>query len=128
MSTFFGARLKKAREDAGLTQQQLADKLGVSQSTINTAEKKGNSFRKTELAAKILGVSSFWLSTGQGTRTLTDDSTVPKSTTDTASWPFESVDFARWQALTERQKGAVEMLINDALDKIQWNKGTTDDR
>ena len=34
-------------------------------------------------------------------------------------WPFEEVDLARWDRLTERQKGQVEKVMNDELDRIE---------
>lgn len=39
-----------------------------------------------------------------------------------AGWPFEDVDFERWDRLTERQKGHVEKAINAELDRIEAEK------
>ena len=36
-----------------------------------------------------------------------------------SQWPFESVPFARFDGLTERQKGVVEQAMLDAMDKVQ---------
>jgi len=66
MATEFGKRLKAAREHAGLTQQQLAEKAQIAQSTIASAEMKGAGSRKTVQIAAVCGVSSHWLATGEG--------------------------------------------------------------
>ena len=36
-----------------------------------------------------------------------------------SGWPFEEVDFERWERLSERQKGLVERAVNDELDRIE---------
>ncbi|HWA00294.1 MAG TPA: helix-turn-helix transcriptional regulator [Caulobacterales bacterium] len=54
----FGVRLKEVRVNAGLTQQELADRIGVSRKTINTVE-NGVFIPSTLLAlrlAETLGV------------------------------------------------------------------------
>jgi putative transcriptional regulator len=51
----FGNRLAKLRKERGLTQQQLADKVGASRQTIVAIE-KGNYSPSLELAFKIAGV------------------------------------------------------------------------
>lgn len=35
------------------------------------------------------------------------------------AWPFEDVDVARWERLTERQKGRVEAAMNAELARIE---------
>lgn len=37
----------------------------------------------------------------------------------TQAWPFEDVDVARWERLTERQKGRVEAAMNAELARIE---------
>ena len=66
MSTDFGKRLVAAREHAGLTQQQLAAAVQISQSTLATAEKKGHGSRKCPQLAQACGVNPNWLATGEG--------------------------------------------------------------
>ena len=60
-------RLKFSRERAGLTQQQVAEKTGMSQPTYFKVE-KGITKRTTYLTelANLFGVSPTWLATGQG--------------------------------------------------------------
>ena len=36
-----------------------------------------------------------------------------------SGWPFEGVDFERWDRLSERQKGRIEKAVNDELDRIE---------
>lgn len=62
-----GERVREARKEAGITQQQLADKVGVSQPALSELE-NGDSYGTTRLAAiaSVLGVSALWLETGRG--------------------------------------------------------------
>lgn len=45
----FGAKLKQLREDRGLTQTELADKLGVTLKTISNYETKGTRPRTQDM-------------------------------------------------------------------------------
>lgn len=47
---------------------------------------------------------------------------IPHLFLEGVAWPFENVDFERWEALTERQKGVVEHAINAALDAIEADR------
>lgn len=58
-------RLKTARKNMGLTQVQLAEKVGVSQNTIQKVEKGGDTKYINQLA-KALGVNPEWLQFGVG--------------------------------------------------------------
>ena len=62
-----GKRVREARKEAGLTQKQLADKVGVSQAALSELE-NGDSYGTTRLAAmaSVLNVSALWLETGRG--------------------------------------------------------------
>lgn len=61
--TPFGERLAAAREQAGLTQAQLADKLGTTQGAVTHWERMPVSLRPEQLAAlaDALGVSTDFL-------------------------------------------------------------------
>ncbi len=63
----FGDRLRHARLEAGLSQRALANKVGLSQSTISDAE-NGEHAGSTSTAglAEALGVSPLWLAEGRG--------------------------------------------------------------
>ncbi|WP_291585828.1 XRE family transcriptional regulator [Comamonas sp. UBA7528] len=66
MNTDFGKRLKEARKHAGLTQQQLAKKVGIGQSTIAELEKSGQGSSHVPAIAAHLRVSPLWLANGTG--------------------------------------------------------------
>lgn len=64
----FGDRLTAAREAAGLSQRELAERLGVREKTVaawenDMAEPRGN---RVQMLAGMLGVSLMWLLTGEG--------------------------------------------------------------
>lgn len=64
-------RMKAARKIAGLTQTELADKVGIAQTAISQLE-SGKTHRSTYLSqiARACGVSAYWLETGQGEQML----------------------------------------------------------
>ena len=66
MNTPYGKRLRLAREHANLTQGELSAKTGISQSTISTAERLGNSSTDTVAYAQACGVNPIWLASGEG--------------------------------------------------------------
>ncbi|MBZ4211568.1 MAG: helix-turn-helix domain-containing protein [Rhodoferax sp.] len=66
MTTEYGKRLREARKYAKLTQEGLASKTGIPQSTISTAERKGNGSAETPVYALACNVDSYWLGTGKG--------------------------------------------------------------
>lgn len=66
-SPSFGDRLRTAREAAGLTQSQLAQRVGVTQGQISKLElgERDESTKTAEIAHEC-GVSAYWLATGRG--------------------------------------------------------------
>lgn len=64
----FGDRLAAARESLGLTQSQLASRLGVRLGTVQNWESDRSEPRanKLQMLAGLLNVSIVWLLTGQG--------------------------------------------------------------
>lgn len=64
----FGDRLAAARDGAGLSQRDLADRLGVKTSTIAAWEddRKEPRANRLSMLSGILGISLSWLMTGQG--------------------------------------------------------------
>jgi transcriptional regulator with XRE-family HTH domain len=62
--TEFGQRLRDARERAGLTQEQVADSVGIRQSTLADLERKGTRSGYIAQLATLYGVSAHWLATG----------------------------------------------------------------
>jgi len=63
-----GDRLNAGREDAGLSQKQLAEMIGVKTSVIKGWENDTNEPRanRLQMLAGVLGVSVGWLITGEG--------------------------------------------------------------
>jgi phage repressor protein C with HTH and peptisase S24 domain len=60
-------RVKAARKYAGLTQGELAEKIGIKQASISDLERgKSASSSYTASIARACGVSPYWLETGQG--------------------------------------------------------------
>lgn len=101
----FGDRLMAARETAGLTQTDLATKLGVRQTTLaawenDGAEPRGN---RLQMLAGMLNVSMRWLMTGVG-EDLAEPGT-PQAMTTPAKVAL--ADLARIRG--EMRKLAVEM-------------------
>ncbi|MBF0109322.1 MAG: helix-turn-helix domain-containing protein [Magnetococcales bacterium] len=67
MNSTLNERIKLARKHAGLTQKELADKVGISQTAIHKLEGGGSrSSRKTIAIALTCGVDPIWLDTGRG--------------------------------------------------------------
>ncbi|QBY00040.1 helix-turn-helix domain-containing protein [Rhodophyticola sp. CCM32] len=64
----FGDRLAGAREAAGLSQNELARRLGIKPKTVKGWENDQNEPRanKLQMVAGLLNVSIMWLLTGQG--------------------------------------------------------------
>ena len=64
----FGDRLAAAREQSGMTQAQLARRLGIKPSTLRGWEEDVSEPRANRLSmiAGLLGVSIVWLLTGEG--------------------------------------------------------------
>ena len=62
-----GNRVRKARKDKGMSQIELATKVGISQSALSELE-NGESVSTTKIAsfASALGVSALWLESGKG--------------------------------------------------------------
>lgn len=67
-SATFGDRLAAAREHAGLSQQELAEQLGVKTGTIISWEddRKEPRANRLSMLSGLLGVSLTWLMTGGG--------------------------------------------------------------
>lgn len=64
----FSERLKIAMKNFKMTQEELAQKIGLSRGAINNVMRKKNflEFNSAAKAAKILGVSLDWLAYGDG--------------------------------------------------------------
>lgn len=67
-ATTFGDRLSGAREEAGMTQEEFAERLGVKVKTLKSWEDDLSEPRANKLSmmAGMLNVSLSWLLTGEG--------------------------------------------------------------
>jgi transcriptional regulator with XRE-family HTH domain len=62
-----GERVRQARKEKGMTQGDLASKVGIRQPTLSELEKgESNSTAHIAKLAAALGVSALWLETGRG--------------------------------------------------------------
>lgn len=67
MNDTFGERIKQARKHADLTQKELADKTGISQTAVHKLEcGRSASSRRAVTIALTCGVDPIWLDTGRG--------------------------------------------------------------
>lgn len=67
MTSTLGERIQQARKHAGLTQKELADKVGISQTAIHKLEcGRSKLSRKTVAIALTCGVDPIWLDIGRG--------------------------------------------------------------
>ena len=66
MRSDFGKRLFDARKHAGLTQEELCKRAGMSQANYQKLEKVGKGTSYTVSIAKVTGVSAEWLASGTG--------------------------------------------------------------
>ncbi|HAT49107.1 MAG TPA: hypothetical protein DCS88_02080 [Alphaproteobacteria bacterium] len=75
MTSTLSERIKLARKHAGITQKELALKVGISQTAIHKLEGGGSrSSRKTIAIALTCGVDPIWLDTGRGDMALSGTS------------------------------------------------------
>ena len=70
-------RIRSLRKNAGLSQTELGQRLGLSQANISWMEQEGNKITAQNLKqlAYVFGVSETWLSTGQ--QTTADEAALP---------------------------------------------------
>lgn len=103
-----GRRLKELREARGLSQPQVAkDVKEIQQQALAALESRDS--KTSEFAPQLADyyqVSLRWLLTGKGRQ-------------DDADWPFPMVDRARWDACSDTDRGYVQAVINQALDKCE---------
>lgn len=112
----FGDRLANAREAAGLTQTQFAERLGVSEKTVQSWEHDRSEPRanRMQMIAGLLNVSLMWLMSGRG------EGLAPPGTEDAGAAPDIAgalADLARMRADLNRlsgQIGAVERRLRRA--------------
>ena len=116
----YSARLKAARKHAGLTQAELAKRLGINQTSISDLErgKSASSSHTTSIAVEC-GVSPYWLESGKG-----------EMTAATAVRELETVyqtgSYKEYPLISAVQAGAWHEVIDEFQpgDAEEWH-GTT---
>lgn len=102
----FGSRLREARKNAGLTQQELANKIGTAKSTIAGYEKDAREpdVMKIWEIIKVLNISGEWLLGG--------------AVVDSDKSPFmltarEQLYIKKYRALNEHGKSNIDVLLEN---------------
>lgn len=109
MPTPLSTRLKQARKEAGLTQQELADRSGLAQATISKLE-SGLISRTVEILtiSRVLGVNPDWLARGIGLKEKTTSSEIALGTPE-----FPAIRRVQMKVTAGISGFAVEPLEND---------------
>lgn len=109
--TTLAARTRFARKNAGLTQEDLAKKLGVSQGTITHIESGRNKETIHIIAlARLLGVRAEWLATGEGD--MFD------------GWPFKDISKAEFERLPAEAREDIADYIQMKISKNKSQDAT----
>lgn len=106
-----GERIRIARNQAKLTQYELADRIGVSQASIHMVETgRFQSFQHTATVAQACGVDPTWLETGSGEMSFTGVPSVaaslPQKRTRNKKTPQQTEQSHQEMSLGERVKVA----------------------
>ena len=108
--TEFGARIRLARKHAGLTQTQLAPRVGMSQSNLSDLETVCHSSGMTIQIAAACGVNPHWLATGEGE--MLGGSTVPVA------------NFGTFEAAIDLLAQALDAMPDDQRDRVEQRMRT----
>jgi transcriptional regulator with XRE-family HTH domain len=137
----FSDRLKYARQLRGLTQQQLARMVGVSQSAIGSYESgQRRSTRALFKLAAALNVEAIWLNSGKGpmeawesddyrlrepAATLgSPDRHSGRSRPAPACWPFPNIEPTRYEGLVIQDKRTLEKLAYTFIEACHLEYGS----
>ena len=122
----FGERLRKARLDKGLTQQQLAQEIGVAKSTL-TGYEKGNrepDVFKIKKIVEVLNIDSDYLILGNQKKSPAPEGTGEKEIMESAEKIYKALLFAGYvkegQELTPAQidfRDGLSAIISAFFDK-----------
>lgn len=129
-------RLKEFRKACGITQQGLADRLGLKQNTIASYEigKLSPSDRTISDICREFRVSEVWLRTGEGEMFLrqTEAEQLAEITTRMEldqDDPFISMITSAvksYYRLSETEKAAISKLVDGMIEDLQAQKNTPD--
>jgi transcriptional regulator with XRE-family HTH domain len=99
----FGRRMLKAREEAGLTQEQVREALKISQGTLSELEGMAQSSGYTVAFAALYGCDAKWLATGEGEMRSRD------------VWPFQTLTPEQWAKIAPGMRHALEISLLSGL-------------
>ena len=115
----FGDRLAAAREQAGMTQAQLARRLGVKASTLRAWENDMSEPRANRLSmlSGLLNVSLPWMLTGQGDGIASpeDENQIPPDISDIL---LEIRDLKASMVITADKLGRLEKNLRQKLKEV----------
>lgn len=122
--TEYGQRLYEARKGAKLSQERLAELVGMGQSSLAEAESTqlGSSF--TAQLAAATGVRAEWLASGVGPKfeaAVTAHEPEPE-------WPFPKVALSRVLALEEDDRGYVQRRLLQAIEECEMATVSVDEQ
>ena len=120
-----GERIKKRRAELGWTQDQLAQKAGLSKSFLSDLENGKRSVGAENLLeiARALGVSIDFLMTGEASQDQQAEVPIPASLARFAA--EEGLSFKQTLMLLEMQQQTVahrSVKKKDVLDSVDWRK------
>lgn len=126
-----GARIRQRRKEFRLTQLELAQLIGVNQSTIQSLEARDTKKSEHEAAlAEVLGVTLNWLRTGSGPKyppaAAVQEPAAPYSAGETLSHRQRTL-IDKLLGLSERTLDHLEPLLDDlarlqALERFRRNQ------
>ena len=124
MSTV-GERIKKRRNELGWTQDQLAQKAGISKSFLSDLENGKRSVSADNLLdiARVLSLSLDYLMKGEEPKVRTAEVQIPASLSDFAAQ--EGLTFKQALALLRMREQIVahrSSTKKEGLDKVDWQK------
>jgi transcriptional regulator with XRE-family HTH domain len=126
MPTTVGERIKRRRADLGLTQDQLAQKAGISKSFLSDLENGKRSIGAETLldVGRAMSVSLDFLMTGEGSEDRRDDKEIPASLAHFAA--EEGLSVRETMTLLEVQERLVAARRGPKtrLGKVDWNAFT----
>lgn len=101
----FKDRLKKARKQSGINQHELAQRIGVKQTSISDLERgKSKSTSFVTQMAHELGVSAMWLATGKGEMLERTVQAKPEPSANTSS-VVQPIRYYRYPVVSSVQAG-----------------------
>ena len=122
-----GARLKLARDRAGLTQQQLQIQCGVSQKTISKIERGDQAVSTaTVQLAQACGVRPEWLAAGEEPMLPGAAHAIEQVRAVYAALSKDAVEIARqWQNLPKKQRDRLreQLTVETAAAKVRRRQG-----